>query len=159
MGNFVSITAAVQRLESRTNGMSTIDAKLDLGGGISVTGGHKMVHEVKAAIQRARDAESELGAAKLALRGLLPNVRDISDRMLAGVSARYGKNSEQYKRMGGKPKSERKRSPRGKAKAKGQAAPNRDAKEASPQPAPGFDSLGANGAKWTNGTSNGTSHP
>jgi len=37
------------------------------------------------------------------------SLRDISERMLAGVGSKYGKDSDEYEKAGGKKKSERKR--------------------------------------------------
>ena len=38
------------------------------------------------------------------------NLRDLTDRMLAAVAARYGRDSNEYEQAGGKRKSDRKRS-------------------------------------------------
>ena len=45
------------------------------------------------------------------------SLRDLSERMLAGVAAVYGKNSDQYEQAGGVRKSERKRPVRKQAAA------------------------------------------
>ncbi len=99
-------------LNARVNGMVTIDAKLDLSGGVSVVEGKKTADDYSRLIAKVQQAEAALSATRAQLHQHTGAVRDLCDRILTGVATRYGKNSEEYKKVGGKPKSERKRGPR-----------------------------------------------
>jgi len=55
-----------------------------------------------ALLSQADQAQNELLAAEKA-------IRDLSERMLAGVASKYGKDSSEYEMAGGTRKSERKR--------------------------------------------------
>ncbi|WP_309708896.1 hypothetical protein [Armatimonas sp.] len=102
-------------LESRTTdkkiaGMTAIDPQLDLGDGVSVVN----LTAKRTAAAAAIDAYN----AKLAEADALANAATAAEReynitlggrILTKVSAKYGKNSDQYEQVGGTRESEKKK--------------------------------------------------
>jgi len=99
----------IQNASTRAAGLESIDPALELGGGMTL-------EAYKAAIENARSKQTayntllaqsdeganELDAAEAALR-------DLTDRMLAAVAAKFGRDSNEYEQAGGKRKSDRRR--------------------------------------------------
>jgi hypothetical protein len=98
--------------QTRAAGIKGIDAALDLGGGLTMAAFNTAIGNARTALDEFSVVDDKLNAFVAAETTL----RDISERILAGVAARYGKNSSQYEQAGGVRKSERKRPVR---KAKG----------------------------------------
>ncbi len=121
MRNHKKANGLLAHLNQRVQGMISIDAKLDLGGGVSVAAGKKSSEDLAAAIARLSQAENLVAAAQLQLKALEAGARDLSDRILSGVGSRYGKDSEEYRKAGGKPKSQRRRRARGEGATAAQA--------------------------------------
>lgn len=95
--------------QQRLNALSTIDPALDLGNGLTLAAYRAEVTSMQAKqdaynalLPQADQAQNELLAAEKA-------IRDLSERMLAGVASKYGKDSSEYEMAGGTRKSERKR--------------------------------------------------
>ncbi len=95
--------------QQRLNALSTIDPALDLGNGLTLAAYRAQVTSMQAKqdaynalLSQADQAQNELLEAEKA-------IRDLSERMLAGVASKYGKDSSEYEMAGGKRKSERKR--------------------------------------------------
>jgi len=95
--------------QQRLNALSTIDPALDLGNGLTLAAYRAQVTSMQAKqdaynalLSQADQAQNELLAAEKA-------IRDLSERMLAGVASKYGKDSSEYEMAGGTRKSERKR--------------------------------------------------
>ena len=95
--------------QQRLTALSSIDPALDLGNGLTlaayraeVTSAQAKQDAYNALLSQADQAQNELLEAEKA-------IRDLSERMLAGVAANFGKDSDQYEMAGGVRKSERKR--------------------------------------------------
>ncbi len=95
--------------QQRLNALSTIDPALDLGNGLTLAAYRAQVTSMQAKqdaynalLSQADQAQNELLEAEKA-------IRDLSERMLAGVASKYGKDSSEYEMAGGTRKSERKR--------------------------------------------------
>jgi len=113
--------------------MKSIDPKLDFSGGVSVTAFTKTTGDLKAAIDEATHYESELARVNVQIKQHSATARDLNARVLTGAATRFGRDSEQYKQLGGKRQSERKKPVKGK-KAGKQAAPATPEPPATPQP-------------------------
>lgn len=95
--------------QQRLNALSTINPALDLGNGLTLAAYRAQVTSMQAKqdaynalLSQADQAQNELLEAEKA-------IRDLSERMLAGVASKYGKDSSEYEMAGGTRKSERKR--------------------------------------------------
>lgn len=99
---------SLKKLEGRIEGLKSIDAELSLGE-ITVTG-----LEAKHAALNAKLKEYNATLAKCdellnQLESLEEDARDLTERALAGVASKYGKDSSEYEKAGGRRKSERKK--------------------------------------------------
>lgn len=95
--------------DMRANGMQSIDPALSLGSNLSLANFKQLIADGRAKLDdynqtlaAADQKANEVAAAEQA-------VRDYSGRMLAGVAAAFGKDSNQYEQSGGTRTSERKR--------------------------------------------------
>ncbi|HEX8635786.1 MAG TPA: hypothetical protein VF703_16675 [Pyrinomonadaceae bacterium] len=95
--------------DMRANGMQSIDPALSLGSNLTLAGFKQVIADGRAKLDdynltlaTADQKANEVAAAEAA-------VRDYSARMLAGVVATFGKDSNQYEQSGGTRTSERRR--------------------------------------------------
>ena len=96
--------------DTRMNGMKVIEAKIDFGGGASLAALGKKKGDLGTLLEQEAKIETELVAIRVQIKNVAAEVSDLNGRTLAGVKARYGGDSEQYKQVGGTRKSEKKRS-------------------------------------------------
>ena len=85
----------------RSNNLKTISPTLDLGGGLSVTAFDQLIAEAETALADYNQTVATLDEKGNRLDALLKQTGEMSARMLAGVGARYGKNSNEYEKAGG----------------------------------------------------------
>ncbi len=99
----------IEKAQQRLAALTSIDPALDLGNGLTLT---KYRAQVTAA-QGKQDAYnallSQVDQAYNDFQAAEKSVRDLSERMLAGVTSKFGKDSNEYEMAGGVRKSERKR--------------------------------------------------
>jgi hypothetical protein len=100
---------AVENGLKRAAALKAIDPKLDLGNGLTLDA-------YNAAIQAHEDDvdgyNTDLSALDARLTGIKTNEKtlaQLSVRMLKGVASKFGENSDEYEKAGGKRTSERKR--------------------------------------------------
>jgi hypothetical protein len=99
----------VQDVQKRIDGMTTIEPELDFGSGVSVV-------TMKAAVKKVSDGISLLNM-KLSEADELGNnidadikaMNELSSRALKASEFKYGKDSNEYEKMGGTRASERKK--------------------------------------------------
>ena len=103
--------------QARLTSLSSIDPKLDLGNGLTVAVYQAAIQDAQAKLNTCNTLLSQVDDATNALRVAEKELRSLSERMLAGVASKYGKDSSQYEMAGGTRKSEIKRSPRKKKTA------------------------------------------
>lgn len=99
----------VVRAQQRAAGLASISPTLDLGGDLTLAA---FTSQIAATQARQEAYNAALSAVDAAYNDLLAAERDLAaltERMLAGVAARYGKDSNEYEMAGGTRKSERKR--------------------------------------------------
>jgi CII-binding regulator of phage lambda lysogenization HflD len=104
------------KAEQRLNGLKSIDATLDLGSGVTVAALQQSVTTLKQTLEDYNQMLSQLDEKLNLVSGQEKALRDLVERCLSGVAARYGKDSSEYEKAGGVRKSERKRPVRKAAK-------------------------------------------
>ena len=103
---------------ARAAGLESINAVLDLGNTLTVVSYKTAITAAQTALNGYNTLLSQTDEASNAFQMAEAKVRDLSDRMLAGVAARYGRESDEYEMAGGTRRSERKRRTTSKANAK-----------------------------------------
>lgn len=94
----------VRKAEARAEALGNIDTKLDLGKDLTLKDYTDKIAETKDTLNEYNGHLSGADVALVKLTNLERELRDLSDRMLAGVSSRFGKNSAEYQKAGGKRK-------------------------------------------------------
>jgi hypothetical protein len=96
-----AMAQAVQRI----SGVKSIAADLDLGNGLTVADYQTAIDEVKAVLDTYNTHLSLADELKNNLADKEKLVTEFSVRMLAGVAAKFGKDSNEYQMAGGTKKS------------------------------------------------------
>ena len=102
-------STALTKSERRLAGMKSIDAKLDLGNGLTVASFEKEIVQLRQKISDYNTLLSKADAAANDVASLEKALSSTSQRMLMGVALKYGKDSSKYEMAGGTRRSERKR--------------------------------------------------
>jgi hypothetical protein len=110
-------SSSITKANGRAAALASIDPALDLGGDLTLV-------NYRAAILAASNKQAEYNTLLSQVdelhnqfQELEKTLNDLSERMLTGIAAKYGKNSDEYEKAGGKKKSERKRPSRKAAQA------------------------------------------
>ena len=96
-------------LQLRVENFKSLDPKLDLGNDLTVPDFVKAVESFDRKVGTYNSLLATLDGLRSELRAEEKDLRDLSERMLLAVGARFGKNSTEYKQAGGVRKSERKK--------------------------------------------------
>lgn len=99
----------LERAQRRLDGIQSIDAKLDTGGGFTAPGYLKVIGQLRAEISAYNTALSNVDALTNKVIETEKLLAEYSERMLLGVASHYGKDSHEYEMAGGVKKSDRKR--------------------------------------------------
>lgn len=102
------MSQAVQRI----SGVKSIAADLDLGNGLTVAEYQTAIEEVETVLNTYNTHLSLADELKNNLESKEKELRNFSERMLTGVAAKYGKDSNQYQMAGGTRRSAYKRTVR-----------------------------------------------
>jgi septal ring factor EnvC (AmiA/AmiB activator) len=94
---------------ARINGMTAIDKDLGFGEELTLAKFKQMADEHNGDLDAYNQQLARLDEQANELNAAEKRLRDYSERMLAAVGARWGKDSNQYEQAGGTRKSERKR--------------------------------------------------
>ena len=116
--------------EARLEGLLGIRPDLDLGHGLGVKALTTATGTLSASLVKYNHALAAADEARVELMQQEDAVRDLSDRTLAAVAGRYGRDSVEYSRVGGTRTSDRKRHRR--TPAKGTDSPAATAAAGSP---------------------------
>lgn len=100
-----TLTSAITRIA----GVRSIAADLDLGNGLTVDSYQAAITEVETLVNSFNTQISLLGELRNRINEKETVLKDFSERMLIGVGAKYGKDSNQYQMAGGTKKSLRKK--------------------------------------------------
>jgi hypothetical protein len=109
----------IVRANVRSNNLKSISPTLDLGGGLSVAAFDALIAQAEAALDDYNQTVASLDEKSNTLDTLLDQTRDMTARTLAGVGARYGRNSIEYEKAGGVKADEIKRTKKGSKKKTG----------------------------------------
>lgn len=93
----------------RAAGLEAIDPQLDLGNGLTLALYKTALTEAQTAMNTHNTAVAALDDADNTFKASEARLRDLNERMLAGVASKFGRDSSQYEQAGGTKKSERRR--------------------------------------------------
>ena len=99
----------LDRAQSRAAAISTITPAVELGGELTLAAYQASIAEAQAKLNAYNGKLVDADTARRGFETVERELADMSDRMLAGVGAFYGKNSAEYAQAGGVKKSERRR--------------------------------------------------
>jgi len=99
----------LDKAQRRLSSVRSIDTKLALDGGITAADYEKRIVELRTQIDAYNTTLSTVDELYNKIKLTEQQLSDYSERVLIGVAAKYGKNSNQYEMAGGVKKSERKR--------------------------------------------------
>ena len=93
---------------TRAASLASISPTLDLGGDMTLVAYQAAVADAESKLDQYNTKLSEVDDCLNALVAQEKAVADWSERMLAGVASKFGKDSSEYEKAGGVRKSERK---------------------------------------------------
>ncbi|HKP87425.1 MAG TPA: hypothetical protein VJZ26_15080 [Blastocatellia bacterium] len=108
MGRARRTSKVLEKAQLRSAGIKSIDPVLDLGNGLTAPSFDTTISDVQTKLTDYNQALASIDEKYNALIAAEKSLGDVSERMLAGVAARFGKDSAQYEQAGGVRKSERK---------------------------------------------------
>ncbi len=94
---------------TRLAALKSIDAKMDVGNGLSVAMYETAISDLRSKIDDYNTYLSLVDEKKNQIEDSEKKLQDLSDRMLTGVASKFGKNSDEYEKAGGVKKNDRKR--------------------------------------------------
>ena len=103
---------SVDNLKERLSGMISINPKLDLGNGITIEEGQKLVTTCESSLQDYNVTLSVADEKQFAIEKLEKEIDTFCAKILSSVAVRYGKDSIEYEKVGGKRTSDIKRAPK-----------------------------------------------
>lgn len=102
------ISKVLNNAQTRIAGLKNIDPAFDLGGGLTLVAFESAVSDANAKLTSYNQTLANIDDKYNVLLASERLVADLAERMLAGVAARFGKDSSEYEQAGGVRKSERK---------------------------------------------------
>ena len=99
----------LDRGERRAAALKSVNPSLDLGEGLTLENYMLRLELLRSQLATYNESLSFVDRALSTVRDTEKEIRDLSERMLIAVAAKYGKNSYEYEMAGGIRKSERKR--------------------------------------------------
>jgi len=99
----------LERADKRYASLQSIDDQLNLGEGLTLETYKQQIEDLRNHISAYNTILSSADRAANLVKTLESKVSSLSELMLLGVAARYGKDSDEYEMAGGTRKSERKR--------------------------------------------------
>ena len=94
-------SAAIDKAQRRLASLKSIDENLDLGYGLTIGAYTQMIETVRSTIEAHNTLVSEIDASRRNVTALEKELADLTARMLSGVSTKYGRNSNEYRKAGG----------------------------------------------------------
>jgi hypothetical protein len=92
---------SLDKAQRRLALLKSIDTNLDLGHGLTVAAYILKIEESRAKLEAHNILLSDLQESRSALTQLDRDLAELSERMLTGVSTKYGRNSIEYAKAGG----------------------------------------------------------
>ena len=98
-----------KRAQTRAAALTAIDPKLDLGNGLTLDSYNTAIAAHEGDVDGYNSNLSDLDAALTDIKANEKKLDQLSTRMLKGVASKFGEDSDEYEKAGGKRTSERKR--------------------------------------------------
>lgn len=114
MGRVKRTSKILDKANVRAAGLRSIGTH-DFGNGLTSASYDQAIADARTQLDDYNQTLSALDEKANLLGATEKTLQDYSERVLAGVAARYGKDSNEYEKVGGVRKSERKRAPSRKA--------------------------------------------
>lgn len=108
MGRLKRTSKILDKAGTRAAGLRSIGAE-DFGNGVTSAAFEAAVADTRQKLDDYNQALSTADEKANVLADSEKVLQDLSERILAGVAAKYGKNSNQYEKVGGIRKADRKR--------------------------------------------------
>lgn len=105
-------SSILPKVESRLAGMQSIDAKLDLGNGMTAANFEEEIGALRLKIKAYNTLLSKADQASNDIQQTEKLLSSLSEKMLLAVAVKYGKDSSEYEMAGGVRRSERRRAAR-----------------------------------------------
>lgn len=102
----------LEKAQRRLSSIRSINAKLALDGGITAADYEKHINQLRTQLDTYNTTLSTVDELYNKIKLTEKELSEYSERILLGVAAKYGKNSDQYEMAGGVKKSDRKRTSR-----------------------------------------------
>jgi hypothetical protein len=118
MGRKRRNSPVLEKAATRAAGLKSISPTLDLGPGLTLAEFEQQIAAFRALQDEYNQLLATLDEKKNAFEAKEKELDDLNSRMLAGVGARWGKNSNQYEQAGGTRTDERKKQDKDKDKNK-----------------------------------------
>lgn len=93
----------------RAAALAAIDPKLDLGNGLTLDSYNTAIQAQEKSVDDYNTTLAGLDTSLTDIKANEKTLAQLSTRMLKGVSSKYGEDSDEYEKAGGKRTSERKR--------------------------------------------------
>lgn len=100
----------LEAASTRIAGVKSIGNDLDLGNGLSVTTYSTAIVALRTVLEEYNTALTDADVKRSEFKEKQKSLKDLHERMLMGVGARFGKDSVEYGQAGGVRKSEHKKS-------------------------------------------------
>ncbi len=105
-------STVLQKAEKREASLQSVSENLDLGNDLTLQTYSQRIQALRSQILTYNSTLSTLDDLSREIKGAEQSLRTLSEQMLLGVAVKYGKDSGEYGKAGGTPKSERRRSTR-----------------------------------------------
>ncbi len=99
----------VESASVRLASIKSIGINLDLGNGITAVSYEELINETNKVLEEYNIALSLVDEKQNLYRKIEKNLKELHERVLLSVAAKYGKDSNEYEKAGGVKKSERKK--------------------------------------------------
>lgn len=103
------MSSILVKCENRLLGIKSIDAKIDLGGGITVAAFEKDIVSLRQQLEAYNISLAKADAASNEIIKAEKALATIAERMLTGIATRFGKASNEYEMAGGSRRGDRPR--------------------------------------------------
>jgi hypothetical protein len=100
---------SLERANTRAAALASIDPALDLGNEITLAAYKAALSNTRGLMDTYNTLLSQVDEASSRFKQSEKALNDWTDRMLAAVAARFGRESDEYEKAGGTRKSERRR--------------------------------------------------
>jgi hypothetical protein len=100
----------IESANTRLASLKSIGKDLDLGNGITVAAYSQLIEDTTKALEEYNTSLSVADEKSNVFDTNETSLKDMHERVLLGVGAKYGKNSNEYEQAGGTKKADRKRS-------------------------------------------------